>query len=1024
MVCLAPYADVPELLPGAMERMLGPDADPDGQAHFAIVFLTRSKQLDEPALLDAGITLLVPAAAALPHDDTDRGTRLSNLCLALRHRFRRDGTAADLDRSIMAGEEAVSIPGMDRVDPVNPWFNLSYAYWDRFRQDGTPADMARAIDLLDRVAHAFPPGPRRSEWLSEVAHAAGQLYEHTNDPTVLARGIAAAEQAVTALPDEPKEAAAALHGLSAALFLRYGRTGSVDDLHRAVELAERCVAVLPEGHPAFADSAAAAAGLHLARHSAGLDPDGLRRAVELAEAAVAREPTNATAIAAAVAVLQDRYHVAGTATDLDRAIRLGGRAVLTGSHPDELRLRSALAGAHLARYQHAGVLADLDTAIEGWRALLAGTAGGRLERGSWAAMLGNAYQQRFTATQHVDDLRRAVAYGQQAVAAADPSGAHLGGWLGKLALTHWRGYLATGDPDHRRQAIEVGERAVAATPRGDLERAQWLTNLAGAYLEHVDPADRSRADLDRAVEVSEQAVAEYPRDASGRVRMVGNLAVAYHERMRAGGPGIDPDRLRELAAQVERDAVPVDRVVGRHGVGALALAMGEHQLAVRLLDAAVDLLPEVAPRQAGWLDQQHRLGEHIGLVGAAVAAHCAVGDPAGAVQTAELGRGVVLARQAAHRAGRAEVSRTPLVDPPAVEHRGGGNEAGRTRLADLRQAATGGAVVLVNASQHRSDAVIVTADAEPALVELPALRLADVEDRAFALTETMAADDGTLAARLRRQRELPEILAWLWDTIGAPVLAALPAGDPTRRIWWLPTGFLSLFPLHAAGHPGQPGMLDAAVCSYVHTLRTLRDARLRTAAARRRQLVVALHHTPGLPDLPGTAEEAAELHARHPGTALTDGQATADRVLAALPDATWAHFACHAQADLASPVDSGLFLHDRPLRLPEIGALPLPEAELVYLSTCWSAQAGRRNADEALHLASVFHLAGFRHSVASLWPLDDDIATRTTRAFYEAMPATPDADSAATALHHVTRLLRTAEPKRPDRWAALVHSGP
>src|SRR6202035_3324414 len=130
--------------------------------------------------------------------------------------------------------------------------------------------------------------------------------------------------------------------------------------------------------------------------------------------------------------------------------------------------------------------------------------------------------------------------------------------------------------------------------------------------------------------------------------------------------------------------------------------------------------------------------------------------------------------------------------------------------------------------------------------------------------------------------------------------------------------------------------------------------------------------TPGLPDLPGTVAEATNLHAHHPGTPpLTDHQATTDHVLAALQEATWAHVACHAHADLAAPSQGGLHLHDGTLPIPDISRLHLTRAELAYLSACSTAARGPQHADESIHLAAAFHLAGFRHVIASLWPLAD-----------------------------------------------------
>src|SRR5262249_23313072 len=124
------------------------------------------------------------------------------------------------------------------------------------------------------------------------------------------------------------------------------------------------------------------------------------------------------------------------------------------------------------------------------------------------------------------------------------------------------------------------------------------------------------------------------------------------------------------------------------------------------------------------------------------------------------------------------------------------------------------------------------------------------------------------------------------------------------------------------------------------------------------------------------------------------------------------------------PSRGGLRLHDGLLSFAQVGQLRLPEAELAYLSACSTVNGARQQVDEPLHLASALQLAGFRHVVGSLWPLDDQIAADAAHAFYQRMPTTPTADSAAGALHAVTVDLRARYPDRPDLWASLVHSGP
>jgi hypothetical protein len=71
--------------------------------------------------------------------------------------------------------------------------------------------------------------------------------------------------------------------------------------------------------------------------------------------------------------------------------------------------------------------------------------------------------------------------------------------------------------------------------------------------------------------------------------------------------------------------------------------VNEHELASRVLDAAVCALPTVAPRTLTRDDQEYALAEHAGLAGETVAAQLAVGNQVRAVELAEAGRGVLLA---------------------------------------------------------------------------------------------------------------------------------------------------------------------------------------------------------------------------------------------------------------------------------------------------------------------------------------------------------------------------------------------
>jgi CHAT domain-containing protein len=1051
LLCLEAVADDHSLVPTELTPVVGRFTDPDAKAELALTLLTASTSGADPALLDASILLMTPAAAAMPKRGPDRVVRLSKLCLALRLRHERDDSATDLDLAITAGERAVASAAQRGTDAVNAWSALAFAYWCRHRLRGDPADLRQVVGLFERV---LAQTDLDAGLLSNLGAAYRHLFEHTGELAHIQWAVTLGERAVAAQPDTESDPAT-LAELSSSLLRRYERCGASADLWRAAELAESVVATASQDDPERAVYLATAAAVLLKRHERSRALHDLDRAVELNEQALSvlpdEDPYRRSVLGKLAATLRQRYLSAGADADLNRAATLGGWALAATpvDHPEWARMAMDLVAIHLTRYTHTGVLADVERAIK-----LGEQAAAKLTDcpPEWLSMLGSAYQQHYPATGDISDLDHAIDLGERSLAATEEDDFGLAGRQARLATAYWHRHGHTATRADLDRAIELGERAVASAPDDHLDLPEWLSNLAVTHLDRhrLDP---TQSDVDAAIALSERAIAIAPADHPSRSRLTAILSTAYLDRIIGAGMAPDPEQLHEWARTVThaRAVAPVDRVSAHHAIGALAQAAGQEQLAVKMLDAAIAILPSVAPREAGWADQQHRLGEHLGLVGSAVAAHCAIGDPAGAVEVAELGRGVLLASQANTRIDLVGLrSRNPRLadrfrwvcerlntpDFPADERKRWWTDYDaliadiRTRpgledflttppLTDLRSTAVGGCVVLVNASRHRSDAVVVHADTDPVLIRLPDLRLADVEDRVAALLAAVDYGQRSMVLALRKSRAVSEVLSWLWDAVAAPVVDAL-ASNGTHRVWWLPTGVLGLLPLHAAGHPGQPGALDALVSSYIPSLRVLRAARNRRPAKYRSSLTVALHHTPGQPELPGAASEAAVLG----GSALIDAQATSDQVVAALERQTWAHFACHAVVDPISQANSGLLLHDRILPLSEVGGLRLADAELAYLSACSTANHGIRYADEVLHLASAFQLAGFRHVVASLWPLSNEIARKAANSFYRGLPDAPAADQAAIVLHRVTQDLRNEYPNRPDLWASLVHSGP
>jgi len=350
-----------------------------------------------------------------------------------------------------------------------------------------------------------------------------------------------------------------------------------------------------------------------------------------------------------------------------------------------------------------------------------------------------------------------------------------------------------------------------------------------------------------------------------------------------------------------------------------------------------------------------------------------------------------------------------------------------------------GPVVFTYTSPSRCDALILTDDpAIPVrLVPLTDLTEEDAHrqtNRLLAARHVTGDPSADPAARIAAQTEILDILAWIWDTLTEPVLAALghtttPADElPWPRVWWCPVGILAYLPLHAAGRAHPRTVLDRVISSYTTTVRGLAYAHAHHPdPAATTTLIIAVPDAPGAPPLPGVAAEASALADLIPGARILP-HPTRNAVLAALPGHPIAHFACHGYADWTNPAASQLILYDHttPLTVADISARHLTGG-LAYLSACDTTITNPALTNEAAHITGAFHLAGYQHVIGTLWPINDTAACDLAYDFYTHLThhgtTSPDTSLAAHALHRATRRLRSKYPATPTLWAAHTHTG-
>jgi len=853
---------------------------------------------DVPAL-DQAIDWLQQAVAATPADHPERPGYLSNLSLALRMRFDRVADAADLDHAIDAGWQAAHATPAGHPDRAAILNNLGTALTTRFQWLADRTDIDQAITVgwlaIDAVADGHPD---RAGYQANLGVALQTRFQRTGDLADLDEAIRVGQQAVGATAEDHPDRAGRLSNLGAALRTRFERTGDLADLDHAIHVGRLAVDATPDDH--------------------------LNRGARLSNLGAA---------------LAARFEQTGDLMDLDHGIDAGRQALVAtpADHPHRAGRLSNLGGALHTRFERTGELADLDQAITRLQQAVDATPDGHPDRVMYLSNLGTALRTRFEQAGELADLDQAITRLQQAVDATaedHPDRARYLSNLGLALIVRFQRIHVRADLD---QAITRLQQAADAAPADHPHQAAILFNLGTALATRFQRSG-DQGDLARAAQAQEQALHTATAPAMTRVqggRSAAAIAanqgdwVAARTRLAAvlrllptlADHGLRPQdrqhhlgQIQGLAGQTARAAIgPLVRDHTWHRrveAGWLDLERTRTVLLAQTLETRQDIGPlrTVAPALGAEYDQLREV-----LTGAVPADRVLASEDAAASMRRAEQELIRRRREAATRWPTllAEIRRVPGFEnfalPPPID--------------SLRAAAGEGTVVSLLVTEQGCGALLLTSDSADYL-ELDGLTPRTAFDNANAFLRAVDPPQGQPID----PGELTRILGWLWDTVAGPVLDKLGHGpstvDPTTprgwpRVWWIPTGPLSVLPIHAAGWHDTRGetVLDRVVSSYTPNVRALADARKATASRPpgTSTLVVGIDQVADLhvPPLTRAEDEARRVHTRLSGAAPVLGSAaTRHEVRVRLPDAAWAHFACHGFANNADPAQSHLALYD------------------------------------------------------------------------------------------------------------------
>ena len=300
---------------------------------------------------------------------------------------------------------------------------------------------------------------------------------------------------------------------------------------------------------------------------------------------------------------------------------------------------------------------------------------------------------------------------------------------------------------------------------------------------------------------------------------------------------------------------------------------------------------------------------------------------------------------------------------------------------NLQRAASGGPVIIVNASQYNCDALIVFHDRDAVHIPLQITQegVRDLSKELHTLSVRATKDAVT--------RDLAFFLRKIWDQIISPIVDRLQTTLSSQsRIWWCPTAEFSMLPLRAAGpfETGQKNLPELYISSYTPTLTALLRARRydrsNSATEHKRFLAIGQANAADESGLPSEGAELDNIRQLVDGLAIftrVDGaESCISRVVEELNRSEWVHLVCHGLLDPEQPFESAFALRDGPFTIQRIIGCDLKNPEFAYLSACHTTVGDEESPDEVIHLASAMQFAGFPSVIGTMWAVNDSVTIK------------------------------------------------
>ncbi|KAF6842180.1 hypothetical protein CMUS01_03357 [Colletotrichum musicola] len=1039
--------------------------------------------------IDQAIRLLRSALNSIPIHHQDRAGILTHLAEALGDKFSSTENREDNEEALTLISEAVERTSESHPDCSDRLNVLGVALGRRFAYTKELEDLDRAIEnFKESFELAHVEKSTGNKQIDNMLNALDLRYKTTlnlagldNGQTVdFEKAVNAAREAVTLTMPGDERHAERLMKLIQLLEMQYSITGEHQILDEGIEKAKEVVANTRSSNLDIRPSSMDKLGFFL-QHA--FQKSGNLAYVD-ESISVTRESLKYTSsddlegrsrrLSCLGLVLGLRFEGLGELADLDEAIRCHRESVHITPLEDPGRpvrlcnLSVSLRG----RFRRTGLMEDLNESIQATEDAISSTPDpiSPKQKSGLTMLMVNLAVEIFDRSIRIGsstDLDRAIELAKETIVHRDPNRAHRLSNLG--TYLRWK-FSRSKDVRHIDEAVKYLREALAELSNDDDSgRAVTLDNLATA-LDDRSQLGSEVDDVEEGIQLGREALRITPDNHPSKAILLVSLGTMlerkfshtkqeFHHRNEAKELFLEALKLTngEITSRV---------LAGLRYISASSLGTDGRQMC-NAAKAVIDLIPLWVPLSLKPSDKQYLLSSVVGHSSNAAAISLHVGEsPLSAVRLLEAGRGVItgsvqdlrtnvsvlhdkkpeLARRfteirkildASSKHVETEtffetegldVGSMPNTFATDRRHNFSGQMSGLLeeirRIPDfenfliagseteLRQAAIDGPIIVINVSSYRCDALVIQQGGIEA-IELPRLRRDDI-------------------IRRSPNTESLETLEWLWDDVVSPILAFLgfvktPAcGQTWPHVWWIPTGPLVRFPLHAAGYHlrgDSSSTLDRVVSSYsssIKAITTTRRERLLPKNTNRDSsaVLIAMPDTPGQGALWHASNEIGEVKAICESMKISciEPESKQQGVLEALSSCKLFHFAGHGGSNPIDPLQSRLLLddwQDHPLTVENLFETKLQDSQpfLAYLSACGTSQIRDASSiDESIHLASAFQLAGFRHVIGTLWDVEDALCVDVARAVYENLRDHGIVDgSVSIGLHLGLRMLR-------DRW--------